>query len=77
MVLSLTIDFFFFIPVICFLPLSFTTIKKDKKLHEAKATQTLSYTELENLAVRYCQRCGGKIIEPIAVYCYHCGEKLN
>jgi hypothetical protein len=73
LVLSLLIDFFFFIPIICFLPFSFSTIRnKDKKI-----SQFSSYKSSKNLEVRYCQKCGGKITESQAQFCYHCGEKLN
>ncbi|MFX0040212.1 MAG: hypothetical protein ACFFCY_07820 [Promethearchaeota archaeon] len=59
------------------MPFSFSTLRRDKPSYNARTTQTSSYAESKNLALRYCQRCGGEIIEPIAVYCYHCGEKLN
>jgi len=77
LILSLIIDFFFIIPIICFLPFSFSTMRKSRTYDEKRSTQTLLYTNSNNLEIRYCKRCGGKITEPIAVYCYHCGEKLN
>ncbi len=77
LVLSLLIDFFFFIPIICFLPFSFSTIRNKSKDYEERSTRNSSYTGSKNLNARYCKRCGGEITEPIAQYCYHCGEKLN
>jgi uncharacterized OB-fold protein len=52
-------------------------MRKKSKYYEEKPTQTSYYSDSNNLKIRYCKRCGGKITEPIAVYCYHCGEKLN
>jgi hypothetical protein len=75
--LSLIIDFFFFIPIICFLPFSFRTIRHDKKYYEERESELLSNQISENSFPRYCSRCGGEITEPIARFCYHCGEKLN
>ncbi|MFX0022497.1 MAG: hypothetical protein ACFE9S_09215 [Candidatus Hermodarchaeota archaeon] len=77
LVLSLLIDFFFFIPIVCFLPFSFKTIRNKDKVYEERTPQTSSYTVSRNVEVRYCQRCGGEITEPKAQFCYHCGEKLN
>ncbi len=77
LVLSIVIDFFFFIPIICFLPFSFRTIKKNSTYFEERSTQTSSYTDSRNSEIRYCPRCGGEITKSIAKYCYHCGEKLN
>ena len=77
LVLSLMINSFFFIPIICFLPFSFNSFKRNRTYYEEKSTQSSSQTVSKNLEIRYCQRCGGEITEPLAVYCYHCGEKLN
>jgi hypothetical protein len=77
LILSLIIDFFFFIPIICFLPFSFRTIKKSKDYYEETTSQNSSSRNYKKLELRYCQKCGGEITESIAAYCYHCGEKLN
>ncbi|MFW9971125.1 MAG: hypothetical protein ACFFDF_13100 [Candidatus Odinarchaeota archaeon] len=76
LVLSLTIDFFFFIPIICFLPFSFSALKKNKTYLKDTPVLISSETDFKHKEIRYCQRCGGEI-EPTAIYCYHCGEKLN
>jgi uncharacterized OB-fold protein len=52
-------------------------MRKNRKSYKEKPTQALYYTDSNDLEIRYCKKCGGKITEPIAVYCYHCGEKLN
>lgn len=77
LILSLVIDFFFFIPIICFLPFSFRTIKQKKVNFEEKPSKSPSYKDLEISEIRYCPRCGGEITKSIAKFCYHCGEKLN
>lgn len=77
LVLTLLIDFFFLIPIICFLPFSFNTFKNKDKIFEERTPQTSSYTGSKNVELRYCQKCGGEITESIAQFCYHCGEKLN
>ncbi|MFX0036994.1 MAG: hypothetical protein ACFE9I_15290 [Candidatus Hermodarchaeota archaeon] len=74
LILSIMIDFFFFIPIICFLPFTFRTKKFNKNnLHDL----TTENSKFKNLGIRYCSHCGGKITEPIAKFCYHCGEHLN
>ncbi|MDX1797646.1 MAG: hypothetical protein R3255_03265 [Candidatus Lokiarchaeia archaeon] len=77
LVLSLLIDYFFFIPIICLLPFSFSTIRNKDKVYEKGTPQTSSYNRTKYEEVRYCQKCGGEITEPKAQFCYHCGEKLN
>ncbi|MFX0005764.1 MAG: hypothetical protein ACFFA7_01215 [Promethearchaeota archaeon] len=77
LVLSLLIDYFFFIPIICLLPFSFSTIRNKDKVYEKEIPQTSSYNHNKHGVVRYCQKCGGEITEPKAQFCYHCGEKLN
>lgn len=80
LILSLLIDFFFFIPIICFLPLSFRTFKKNNSYFEAQQNEIPSYQTAKNSKIKYCPRCGGEINKSIATeafHCYHCGEKLN
>ena len=77
LILSLLIDFFFFIPLICFLPFSFRTIKYNKENLEERPAESPTYKNSTNLKTRYCPRCSGEITQIIAKYCYHCGEKLN
>ncbi|MFX0104146.1 MAG: hypothetical protein ACFE75_01490 [Candidatus Hodarchaeota archaeon] len=71
------VDFFFFIPLICFLPFSFRTIKSNKKNFGERSTEPSTYKNSVNIKTRYCPICGGEITQLIAKYCYHCGEKLN
>ena len=73
-ILSFMIDFFFFIPIICFLPFSFKSSRFTRLDSERLETEQSSYKDLK---IRYCPKCGGKIAEPIAEFCYHCGEKLE
>jgi len=76
-ILSLIIDFLFFIPIICFLPFSFRT-KSRKKVNNEKSNIVISAEQdFKRLEIRYCPKCGGEITKSIAKFCYHCGEKLN
>jgi len=77
LVLSLTIDFFFFVPIICFLPLSFGSIKQNNTNFENRLADLSSSKNSENSELRYCPRCSGEITKSIAKFCYHCGEELN
>jgi len=76
-ILSFTIDFFFFIPIICFLPFSFRTTRQNKINPENRTTKNFSFQNSKSVIIRYCPRCGGEISKSIAKFCYHCGEKLN
>ncbi len=78
LLLSLYIGWFFFIPIICFLPFLFR--RKNREEVIADKTQPQDYFLKEpktDYKVRYCSDCGGIIKEPVAKYCYHCGSKLN
>lgn len=77
LILSLIIDFFFFIPIICFLPFSFRTFKQKKGFFEETTKDSPSFKPSKKSEIIYCPRCGGAITKSIAKYCYHCGEKLN
>ena len=66
-VLSFYIGFFFFIPIICFLPFAL----RGKSI----ARENLRVVKPEPFSS--CRACGGEIKESIAKYCYHCGSKLN
>ena len=66
-ILSLYIGFFFFIPIICFLPFALRG--------KSKARESLK--EFKPESFRRCRACGGEIKESIAKYCYHCGSELN
>ena len=77
LVLSFVIDFFFFIPIICFLPFSFKSIKH-KKTYSKEISSDSSYIEAYNKSkIKYCPRCNGEINQSNAKFCYHCGLKLN
>ena len=77
LVLTLLIDFFFFIPIICFLPFSFRTFEQNNAYIENNSSETLSSRDFKNSEIRYCPKCGEKITKSIAKFCYICGEKLN
>ena len=66
-ILSFYIGFFFFIPIICFLPFAL----RGKSI----ARENLRVFKPEPFSS--CRACGGEIKESIAKYCYHCGSKLN
>lgn len=75
LIFSLVFDFFFFIPLICVLPLSCRTSKrreiKFKQINEDQLPQ-------KDLGVRYCNSCRGRISEPtISKFCNHCGANLD
>ena len=77
LILSFMIDFFFFIPIICFLPFPFRSTRQAGIKPKTKKREYYSNQDLEKIEVRYCPRCGGEISKSIARFCYHCGEKLN
>ncbi|MFX1570069.1 MAG: hypothetical protein ACFFCV_17065 [Promethearchaeota archaeon] len=77
LILSFMIDFFFFIPIICFLSFPFRSTRQTGIKSKTKMKEYDSYQDLKKLEVRYCPRCGGEISKSIARFCYHCGEKLN
>jgi len=80
LILSLLIDFFFFIPIICFLPFSFRAFKRNNSYIETRPNEIPSFQTSKTSEIKYCPRCGGEITKSIeieAFYCYHCGEKLN
>lgn len=77
LILSFMIDFFFFIPIICFLPFSFRTRYRNKINIEKETTENSSFQNFKGSEVIYCSSCGGEITKSIAKFCYHCGEKLN
>ncbi len=72
LILSLVFQFFFFIPLICFFPWTWTSYREKDQEVRQKAYFELIHKE----APQYCQECGGKIEQDGADYCYHCGAKL-
>jgi len=74
LILSFMIDFFFFIPIICFLPFSFKSKKFTKSNLEIIESKHVSN---KNLKIRSCPKCGGDITLNGIMFCYHCGVKLN
>lgn len=77
LVLSFTIDFFFFLPIICFLPFSFKSIKNKKSYAEEISSDSSSFRASKKSAIIYCPRCNREINQSNAKFCYHCGLKLN
>jgi hypothetical protein len=77
LIISLLVDFFFFIPIVCFLPFSFNTLRNKENDIEERSPQALRHSKATQIEIKYCQKCGGEIREPKAQFCYHCGEKLN
>jgi len=77
LVLTLIIDFFFFIPVICFLPFSFRTFRENKPYLEKRSSEPQLSRDFTYSEPRYCPKCGVKITKSIANFCDICGEKLN
>ncbi len=75
--LSLMVDFFFFIPILCFLPFSYRTNTRKKINFEQRVPENSSKQNFKRIKVKYCPKCGGEIKQSIAKFCYHCGEKLN
>ena len=67
---------FFFLPICCFLPFAFKSRSFRQVPYEPYKSIDESQIE-EQLKKRLCPKCGGEIREPIAKFCYHCGEKLN
>lgn len=54
------IDFFFFIPIICFLPFSFRTRYRNKINIEKETTENSSFQNFKGSEVIYCSSCGEK-----------------
>jgi hypothetical protein len=77
LILSFMIDFFFFIPIICFLPFPFRSTRQTGIRSNTKMEEYSPYEDIKNQEVRHCSKCGGEISQSIARFCYHCGEKLN
>ncbi|MHA1489489.1 MAG: hypothetical protein ACTSRI_07525 [Promethearchaeota archaeon] len=88
LILSLTCNFFFFLPIFCILPFSCRTrnrIKRNQDYQYDVQAQPIqvdkedsdSITKLaRNTEIRYCPICGGAIKEPVAKFCYYCGAEL-
>ncbi len=74
LILSFMIDFFFFIPIICFLPFSFKSNKFTRSNLERIESKQVSNIDLE---IRSCPKCGCDIALNGVKFCYHCGVKLN
>ncbi|MFX1573152.1 MAG: hypothetical protein ACFFB0_10420 [Promethearchaeota archaeon] len=74
LVLSFVVDFFFFIPIICFLPFSFKSNKFRKS--SSKNIESKPITN-QDLQISTCPKCGGKIALNGVKFCYHCGVKLK
>ncbi len=78
--LSIYIGFFFFIPIICFLPFTLRRKRTAPSPAESESFTQASIGKADSFKstpkFRTCPKCGGEIKEPIAQYCYHCGEKL-
>ena len=77
LILSIAFKFFYFIPIVCFLPFSFKTLNKNKVKYKENIKEQSTYQNYKYLEKRYCPRCGGEITKAIAKFCYHCGEKLT
>ncbi|MFX0000552.1 MAG: hypothetical protein ACFE9Q_10100 [Candidatus Hodarchaeota archaeon] len=71
------LNFFFFLPIICFLPFSFRSFNKSKVKNKEYIKEPSTYQNYKYLEKRYCPSCGGEITKVIAKFCYRCGEKLN
>ena len=80
LIFSFYLGFFFFLPIICFLPFIFKGRGQPKSefvdFKESPREKRDLLREV-GLGLRYCPSCGGEIKEPIAKFCYHCGSKLN
>lgn len=71
LIISLIFQFFFFIPIICFLPWTCTFFRnRDQEADQEEFFMT------EYRAPDYCPECGGKIEQKNAIHCYHCGARL-
>ncbi|MFX1409883.1 MAG: hypothetical protein ACFFA6_06000 [Promethearchaeota archaeon] len=76
LILTFTIDIFFFIPLICFLPFSFKQNKE--KISSIPAEKDLSKkNEDKLLRIKYCSNCRTKILDINAKYCAQCGIELK
>ena len=76
LILSFTIDFFFFILLICILPFSF---KQNKgKIYPIQIENNL-IKKKENylIEIKLCSNCKSKILDPNAKFCAQCGIELK
>ncbi|MFW9987521.1 MAG: hypothetical protein ACFFC3_02610 [Candidatus Odinarchaeota archaeon] len=71
------VDFFFFIPILYFLPFSFRTRTRKKLNFKQSLPENSSGQNSKRIKVKYCPKCGGQMKQSIAKFYYHCGEKLN
>ena len=72
LVISFLFQFFFFIPIICFLPWTCTFLRHRDQEEEQKEFFITEYS-----APDYCPECGERIKQKNAIHCYHCGAKLS
>ncbi len=88
LILSFLIDFFFFLPILCICPFTFSTrnrFRRDRELQYndhcqdfKKTDERFDYKKANDkpAGLSYCPICSGEIKEPVAKFCYHCGAKL-
>ena len=61
LVISFMIKFFFFIPIISFIPFTCKANNRNKLSFENKYSKELSPNKDKDLAICYCSNCDGKI----------------
>jgi hypothetical protein len=71
------IDYFFFIPVICFLPFSFKYRSKNRNEEIKTEGNFLARGKRSEFELVKCPFCGVDILDPLAKYCSQCGKKLE
>ncbi|MBD3341663.1 MAG: hypothetical protein GF353_21340 [Candidatus Lokiarchaeota archaeon] len=75
--LSFYIGFFFFLPIICFLPFTLRGFKGRNKSKEDYEENLYIRERSLGQTTRRCPSCGGLIQQPDAKFCYHCGKRLK
>lgn len=76
MILSFTIDFFFFIPLICIFPFSFKRTRAEIYPLQ-KQNNLINKKEDKELEIKVCPNCNSRILDPNAKFCAQCGIELK
>ena len=75
LILSILIEFFFFLPIICLFPFSFWTKNRTKYDSNLKKEDFIISRD-NRFEISHCPSCGGELKVDNAKFCYHCGTIL-
>ena len=69
LVISFMLEFFFFIPIIFFIPFTCKANNRNKLSFENISSNEFSPNKDKGLAICYCSNCDGKITKSITKFC--------